>query len=70
MNAALLGAGTGLLVLSALANVLYFGFLLGCLAAMNYNHQALHDILMGTAVYRRADLAAFDSPLDTGPQIP
>ena len=68
--AALLGASTGFLFLSALANALYFGFLLGCLAALNYNHQALHDILAGTAVYRRADILLAHSPLDTGPQMP
>lgn len=47
----LLGVLTGFLFLSALSSVLYFGFLLGCLAALNYNKQALHDILAGTAVY-------------------
>ena len=66
----LLGLATGLLFLPALANVAYFVFLLGCLAALNYNHQALHDIILGTAVYRRADLLASHSTLDTGPQMP
>jgi len=43
--------------LAMLSNLFGAVMLAGCFIAMGDDHQALHDILAGTAVYRRAGLA-------------
>ncbi len=51
----------GLPILSSLSNLIALVLTIGCLFALGESRQALHDMMVGTSVFRRSDLKVLET---------